>query len=87
MSGGPVLAGDEKHIAARALVSSDWDEQNSVGGLAALLTPSLAIKAEYLTIQTASGELKDPTVWEMIQGGVIQAVGVPDAARPRMVDD
>jgi Trypsin-like peptidase domain len=77
MSGGPVLAGDETHVAVRALVSADWDEQNSEGGLAALLTPSLAIKAEYLTVQTASGELKDPTVWEMIQGGVIQAVGIP----------
>jgi hypothetical protein len=82
MSGGPVLAGDDTHVAVRALVSSDWDQQNSDGGLAALLTPSLAIKAEHLTIQTTSGTLRDPIVWEMIQGGVIQAVGFPAASDP-----
>jgi len=75
MSGGPVLAGDETQMAALALVSSDWDHQNSDGGLAALFTPSVAIKAEHLTIQTESGTMKDPTIWEMIQGGVILAVG------------
>jgi hypothetical protein len=80
LSGAPVLAGDDTHIAARALVSSDWDASNSNGGLAALLTPAVAIKAEYLTVHTTLGELHDPTVFELIQGGVIQTVGFTAAA-------
>jgi hypothetical protein len=82
LSGAPLFRANEKVI-ARAVVSSAWKGEEAAGGTAALLTPALKIQATHLVVMSKTGnELKEPTVREMIEAGVILTAGLSPVASP-----
>ena len=83
MSGGPVVESRDGRIVARAVVGSDLADgpRLAVGSgaraFAGLLLPSLGIKAAYFDVYTeATGSMQDPTILDLVRGGVIEDLGV-----------
>lgn len=82
MSGGPVIEERENRIIVRAVSSRSLstEERGSQGSsdhaFAGLLMPAVAIRANELTLDTAShGYIKGPTVLELIREGAIEDIG------------